>query len=121
MGIWISILYPEAIRNKGLRNDYKVKAVFSPLVKATLMLVICVLYKVGYPVLCNLSILESYKPILRKISYLLILEISLQMLLSIVSVLIPANFLKGDIDEKKAVDSQRQRLFRGRSEVDPSQ
>jgi hypothetical protein len=117
MGIWISILYPEAIKNKEFRTDYKVQSVFNPLVKATLMLVLCVVYKVSYPVLTQITFILRYKLIIRSASYLLILEISFQMLIAIVSVLVPANYFKNDISDKKSIDEQRDRIFRGRSKV----
>jgi len=118
MGVWISLLYPQAIQENKIRDSIVKKSIFTSMFYATLNLFFCIIFKLSYPILTQISFLIQHKELIRVISFTFVLFLNLQLIITLFSILLPADLLNRKLQEDKARDDHNNRMWGDRKKSD---
>jgi uncharacterized membrane protein len=124
MGAWIALIYPDALseilEKSHDSNDTEdeseikeVKKLLLPLIYSTFILMFVLLIGVFVPVLKQIPLLMNNRELMRGISYVLLGILTLCQLWAVFLTLIPADFVKQNLDYLHERQKVRRRLLSG--------
>jgi type II secretory pathway component PulF len=124
MGAWIALIYPDALSQilGESHNSYEtedenkvkeVKKLFSPLIYSTFILMFVLLIGIFAPVFKQIPLLMNNRDLMRGISYVFLGILTLCQLWTVLLTLIPADFVKQNLDYLHEKQKVRRRLLSG--------
>ncbi|HET8898793.1 MAG TPA: hypothetical protein VFN09_08500 [Rhodanobacteraceae bacterium] len=125
VGAWFAIAYPERLRllsgqtNGGTRTaSTRMLDLFAPVVHSTFILCVILLVGVTAPILKGLVTDAITVDVLRRLSFALLVFLTLWQVWTVVLTLVPADVLKSTMDEDLSIQRARNAL-RGHAAVMP--
>lgn len=116
MAAWIAIIYPERLKifrkkihNTSSDDTNRFSVFLHPIINSLVILSIVLIIGIVAPILSQIELLKEYTVILRQISYLILVALTLWQIYTIVTVFIPIHIIKQD--NNTALQRQEQMAF----------
>jgi hypothetical protein len=124
MGAWIALIYPDALSqilgtSQGSYSTVdenrikEIKKLFSPLIYSTFILMFVLLIGIFVPIFKQIPLLVNNRDLMRGISYVFLGILTIFQLWAVLLTLIPADFVKQNLDYLHEKQKTRRRLLSG--------